>query len=50
MKNAEKNGYIYIYIYRERERERESERERLKEGIAGYHFVFESFWHVRMIS
>ena len=23
---------------------------RVRAGIAGYHFVFESFWHVRMIS
>jgi len=23
---------------------------RVREGIAGYHFVFESFWYVRMIS
>jgi hypothetical protein len=41
MKNAE-NGYVavvYTYIYRERERERE----RVREGIAGYHLVFESF-------
>ena len=48
MKNAE-NGYVavvYTYIYRERERERE----RVREGIAGYHLVFESFWHVKMIS
>jgi hypothetical protein len=23
---------------------------RVRAGIAGYHFVFESFWHVKMIS
>ena len=32
---------IYIYIYRERER--------VREEIVGYRFVFQSFWHVRMI-
>ena len=34
--------YIYIYIYREREREGG-----VREEIVGYHFVFESFWHVK---